>query len=133
MPRSKHSAKEAAAAFDTALKAALDEAHEAGLNAIENFIRTSWMVKDGIVYEAAGWAFVKVWKPSYHFRESLKRLSPQAHGFRGDWTLNIGFGKDRPRAINQSLTVEETYCEAAIKVMRARFPDGEFSVSSRMD
>ncbi len=89
------------------------------------------MVKDGIVYDTAGWAWVKVWKPSYHFRESIKRLDPRAHGFRGGWTV-IGFGRDMPKGAHQSLTAHEIACKAALEVMVSAFPDEEFTVNSHI-
>jgi hypothetical protein len=68
---------------------------------------------------------VKVWNPSYHFRQSLKRLDPRAHGFRSAWTV-IGFGRDMPAGAHQSLTAHEIACEGAPKVMIANFPDEQF-------
>lgn len=132
MSKNNQATIEAAARFDANLKAAMEEAHEAGLDAINEFLRTSPLVKEGVIYDTAGWAFVKVWKPSYHFRESLKRLYPKERALRGAWTLNIGFGKKRPE-INQSITADEVYCKAALKIMSAHFPDEEFTVESRVD
>ena len=110
----------------------MEEAHIAGVNAFEEFMRTSRFVHGGIVYDTVGWAFVNVRSPAYHFRESLKRLYPGATGSGGNWTLNIGFGK-KPFKTNQSMTADEVYAEAAARVMSAHFPDQDFIVESHMD
>src|ERR1019366_814383 len=132
VPTKKRSTDQAAAVLDAKLRAAMEEAHIAGGNDFEKFMRTSRLVQDGIVYDTAGWAFVKVRSPAYHFRESLKRLYPSARGSGGKWTLNIGFGK-KPSNMNQSMTADEVYAGAAARVMWAHFPDQEFIVDSHMD
>lgn len=118
--------------FDAKLASIIAEAKAAGLHAVDEFMRTSWMVKDSEVGDASGWAWVKVWKPSYKFRESLKRLLPNEHGFRGEWMV-LGFGRDLPKGAYQAITAHEIACKAAVRVMRAHFPDEEFSVDSHMD
>jgi len=79
----------------------------AGVNAFEEFMRTSRLVQDGIVYDMAGGAFVTVRSPAWHFRESLKRLYPGPRGSGGRWTLNIEFG-EKPSNMNQSMTAAES-------------------------
>jgi hypothetical protein len=124
--------KEAAVALDAKLKNAMEEAHLAGLMAFEEFFTTSGMVHDGVLYDTAGGAFVKVASPSYHFREALKRLYPGARGSGGVWTLNIGFGR-MPSKMNQSITADEVYCKAAVSVMLTHFPTQEFFYRSYID
>ena len=133
MPKGKQATNEAAAAFDAKLAAAMEEARSAGLSAVREFIQSgNHMVKDGIIYDASGWASLDVLTPSYHVREALKRLNPKAHGFRGSWDV-LSFGRDMPAGTNQSITAYEIACKAALKVMANHFPGENFTVDSRMD
>src|ERR1035438_3346771 len=105
VPTKKRSTDQAAAVLDAELRAAMEAAHIAGVNAFEESMRTSRLVQDGIVYDTAGWAFVKVRPPAYHFRASIKPLYPRARGSGGKWTLNTEFGK-KPSKMNQSMTAD---------------------------
>jgi hypothetical protein len=116
--------------MDARLKAAIDEAHAAGMAAVKDFVERTWMAKDGVIYDASGCAFVKVRTPSYQFREALKRLNPKAHGLYGAWTV-LGFGRQMPR--EQSITAHEIACKAALNILSAHFPTEEFLVDSHMD
>jgi hypothetical protein len=114
------------------LATALAEARTAGLAASEQFVKQKQTASDGHLGGTAGWAFVKVRTPSYHFREALKQLNPRATGFQGKWTL-LGFGREIGIAASQSLSAHEIACEAARAVLRQYFPEEDLFVDSHMD
>ena len=108
---------EKVADFCDRLATALAEAKTAGLAASQQFVEQQQIAPDGHLGGTAGWAFVEVRSPSYHFREALKYLKPRATGFKGKWTV-LGFGREIGIAASQSLSAHEIACEAARAVLR---------------
>ena len=53
------------------LARAIQEARTAGLAASQQFVERQEVSPDGYLGGTAGWAFVEVTRPSYHFREAL--------------------------------------------------------------
>jgi hypothetical protein len=118
--------------FRDRLATALAEAKTAGLAASQQFVNRQEIAADGHLGGTAGWAFVEVRRPSYHFREALKYLRPRATGFKGKWTV-LGFGREIGIAASQSLSAHEIACEAASAVLRQYFPEEDLFVDSHMD
>jgi hypothetical protein len=118
--------------FRDRLAKALAEAKIAGLAASDQFVKQQQIAADGHLGGTAGWAFLEVRRPSYHFREALKRQKPGATGFMGKWTV-LGFGREIGIAASQSLSANEIACEAAFAVLKRHFPTENFSVDSHVD
>jgi hypothetical protein len=77
MTKRKQATKDAKAALDVELRAALDEARAAGIAAAREFVKRAEIDSDGFVADTFGRAYLKVGNPSSPFRSALKRLTPR--------------------------------------------------------
>jgi hypothetical protein len=103
------------------------EARAAGLAASQEFVDRQEISPDGHIGDTCGWAFVKVDRPRYHFREALKSFRPGSFGFKAKWTV-LGFGqREIGKAASQSLTAHEIACNSACAVLQRHFPEENFS------
>jgi hypothetical protein len=86
------------------------------------------------VRDAVGFAWVIVYKPSYHLRAALKQLGEIERGYSGTWYVSH-FRNHAKGPAWQSITAQEKACRAACDVLRKHFDEqhGRFSTISRLD
>jgi hypothetical protein len=129
-PTRKEAKKAEADANLVRLRAILNEAHAAAGAAFSEFMKSAPLSPDGLVIDVCGWYSVIVFKPSYQFREGMKRLGEIERDYDGAWHIS-NFTKH----INQqSITAHRVACEAACAVLKQRCPgQGEFFARGRID
>jgi hypothetical protein len=120
------SKKEAAQLFDAKLKAAMDEARAAGVEAAREFAKRAPRDSYGNIAGSSGVAYVKVTRPTRKFREALTRLDARAEGYH-HWTV-LAFGDEIGLQIAQLMDAQQAACAVALNVMSNRFPDEHFLV-----
>jgi hypothetical protein len=136
MVKGKQTTKEAKASLDAKLKAALEDAHAAGLAAAREFVKRAeerGEIQNGFVLDTCGSAYLKVGGPSGHFRSALERLDPEAEPWEGYWSILSFKDEEFPAAASQSIRAHEAACKAACVVMTAHFPEERFYVLSHVD
>ena len=114
------------------LEDALHEGRMSGLAAVKKFVASSKLSPEGLVVDTCGRAHLKVFKPSYHFREALKQIYPDARAHRAAWMV-LGFGQEIDGEAGQSITAHELACSTALEILKAKFPAENFMVSSYVD
>lgn len=120
-------ASERQAAFVEEVKRVVQDAHAAADAASTAFAATAKRSPEGHIADACGGAMIKVFKPTYRFREALKSLGLTDGSYGGGWTIRGTW----TAVADQSVTLEEKGAQAACEVFRKAFADdGEFYASS---
>jgi hypothetical protein len=113
------------------VKNALAEAHEAADAAVKSFVYGKAVGPDGFINDTSGNAVLLVRRPSYAFREALKVLGEVDHWTDG-WAISH-FSRHTKGPASHSCTAHTRACEAALAVLKSRFPKEDFSVHSWVD
>jgi hypothetical protein len=97
------------------LTATLEEARLAGVAAYETF-KAKVCDGDGVIKDSCGYATALVYKPSFHFREALKKLGKVDKWHGGKWSIRSDI-----HVPDQSITAHEEAIKGFLAVMEEAY------------
>lgn len=132
---SKAAARKAEAeAYTSRVKDALARSHEAAAKAVAEYIKTEKRDQQGFVAGVCGGGYIKLYKPSYRLRETLKALGKIDSSYRGGWALS-GYTNDIfSHGAGQDYMANHIACNAACEVLAKELAgEGNFYPHSYID